>query len=468
LSSRRFVVYCLDCFGSGGEHWEVQKRFSDFVVLRDVLLAKEVAAGRTQPATPNSEGAEPGGAAEAKVGGEEEAAADAEDRSMGVGFERIEMVGVAVRSEAAGLRGKQSKYALFEVKVYPKKPSPPPSPHSSPSEPPPQQVDEPSWVVRRRFNDFIRVHEALLAADHKRFSAITFPSHGRGWAGGWLGANETAPKCMSERRKGLQQWLTDLLPIPTAQHALIDFLRKEESTSPEKVGDTTEAAASDSAQMESGSQTEKHEGTGALAEPTVTTSSEATDSSSLPVVRKVKVRAVPECRKEDTVYTLTVEPKDTADVQPWTIIRKYSEFGMLRGKMSGAAAALSFPVARVYSRIRDTFDDTVAGQREEALETWLVNVLGLRADFPALLSFLAPSDPEKSGADATGNNTGESFALTSALSSFIASVGSKLPGSPATKDKGPEPPADLSPSSSFQLSHEKTVLAQAVASGQWV
>jgi hypothetical protein len=58
--------------------------------------------------------------------------------------------------------------------------------------------------------------------------------------------------------------------------------------------------------------------------------------------------------------------------------------------------------------------------------------------------------------------------LTSALSSFIASVGSKLPGSPATKDKGPEPPADLSPSSSFQLSHEKTVLAQAVASGQWV
>jgi hypothetical protein len=344
LSSRRFVVYCLDCFGSGGEHWEVQKRFSDFVVLRDVLLAKEVAAGRTQPATPNSEGAEPGGAAEAKVGGEEEAAADAEDRSMGVGFERIEMVGVAVRSEAAGLRGKQSKYALFEVKVYPKKPSPPPSPHSSPSEPPPQQVDEPSWVVRRRFNDFIRVHEALLAADHKRFSAITFPSHGRGWAGGWLGANETAPKCMSERRKGLQQWLTDLLPIPTAQHALIDFLRKEESTSPEKVGDTTEAAASDSAQMESGSQTEKHEGTGALAEPTVTTSSEATDSSSLPVVRKVKVRAVPECRKEDTVYTLTVEPKDTADVQPWTIIRKYSEFGMLRGKMSGAAAALSFPV----------------------------------------------------------------------------------------------------------------------------
>jgi hypothetical protein len=101
VTSKEYVKYHLECFGTAGQHWKVNKRFSDFCSLRDALISKESAS----PAATITAG---------------RASATAETVKLPVGptvaVECVKMVSVATRSDP----DTSEQYTAFGITIFPR------------------------------------------------------------------------------------------------------------------------------------------------------------------------------------------------------------------------------------------------------------------------------------------------------------------------------------------------------------
>ena len=109
-------------------------------------------------------------------------------------------------------------------------------------------------------------------------------------------------------------------------------------------------------------------------------------------IRRVALRGANGARREDTLYEVTVTPRDDA-TDPWTVSKRYTEFALLKSRLSGAAAlkAFPFPDKRIMGMM-GKFDDEVFNERRDTLGLWLGNVVAMRGGDPSVQEFLANPD----------------------------------------------------------------------------
>ena len=365
-----------------GQHWKVDTRFSDFCALRDALIAKESTAPK-QPATA------------AGASGAEE---PVEELGPVVAVERVRMVSVVTRTDPDS----SEQYTAFGITVFPRAVA------ASGGEA--FQTGE-EWTVYRRFSDFSELRAKLIVIDPLAFEKVEYPVRRLSMFGGGSSA-----KVNTERRVGLERWLTAVLQEPSANEPVSRFAAEDTAAPPAPKPEPTT--------------------TPAAATPVVAETTEVVDPAAEPPawqVRKVKItptavadEAAAIGAKEDTAYTLRIYPR-AEGVEVWEVCTKYSEFCTLRASLRASCGAVlrsndrSFPVNRVWGW--GGLNAKAADDRLAALQTWMDNVVGLRPDASPLIEFITPPAEEATGTDDPSPNTAvESVDITGGAGSAEAAA----------------------------------------------